>query len=162
MKHAEVSAGAARDPGSRVQGAAWRGPRKMAPARRRAQTFGQSPAADHSPSGRCCVPAGIREDAWACSQHHPQGFAGGAVPGASVVCPTAAGPGEDSSYSELEHEGPQKLIHKVSTSEQMGTKLSALTEAVFLLDADPQKKKLVIPSPRRRLMERKGKDGVNP
>ncbi|XP_006518309.1 diacylglycerol kinase eta-like isoform X1 [Mus musculus] len=65
---------------------------------------------------------GIREDAWACSQHHPQGFPGGAVPGASVVCPTAAGPGEDSSYSELEQEGPQKLIHKVSTSEQMGTK----------------------------------------
>ncbi|XP_017171801.1 diacylglycerol kinase eta-like isoform X2 [Mus musculus] len=69
---------------------------------------------------------GIREDAWACSQHHPQGFPGGAVPGASVVCPTAAGPGEDSSYSELEQEGPQKLIHKVSTSEQMGTKVLRL------------------------------------
>ena len=40
-----------------------------------------------------------------------------------MVCPTAAGPGEDSSYSELEQEGPQKLIHKVSTSEQMGTKV---------------------------------------
>ena len=40
-----------------------------------------------------------------------------------MVCPTAAGPGEDSSYSELEQEGPQKLIHKVSTSEQIGTKL---------------------------------------
>lgn len=40
-----------------------------------------------------------------------------------MVCPTAAGPGKDSSYSELEQEGPQKLIHKVSTSEQMGTKV---------------------------------------
>ena len=40
-----------------------------------------------------------------------------------MVCPTAAEPGEDSSYSELEQEGPQKLIHKVSTSEQMGTKV---------------------------------------
>ena len=40
-----------------------------------------------------------------------------------MVCPTAAGPGEDSTYSELEQEGPQKLIHKVSTSGQMGTKV---------------------------------------
>ena len=95
----------------------------MVLARCRAQTFGQSPAADYSPSGRCCVPAGIREDAWACSQHHPQGFTGGAVTGASAVSPTAAGPGEDSSNSESEQEGPQKLVHKVSTSGQMGTKV---------------------------------------
>ena len=95
----------------------------MVLARCRAQTFGQSPAADHSPSGRCCVPAGIRADAWTRSQHHPQGFTGGAVTGASAVSPTAAGPGEDSSNSESEQEGPQKLVHKVSTSGQMGTKV---------------------------------------
>eukprot|EP00072_Mus_musculus_P061993 XP_011243117.1 PREDICTED: diacylglycerol kinase eta-like isoform X2 [Mus musculus] len=69
---------------------------------------------------------GIREDAWACSQHHPQGLAGGAVPGAREFS-TAAGPGEDSFESESEHEGPQKLIRKVSTSGQMGTKISLLT-----------------------------------
>jgi hypothetical protein len=94
----------------------------MVLARSRAQTFRQRPAADHSPSGHCCVPAGIREDAWACSQHHPQGLAGGAVPGAREFS-TAAGPGEDSFESESEHEGPQKLIRKVSTSGQMGTKV---------------------------------------
>lgn len=58
------------------------------------------------------------------SQHHPQGVAGGAVAGASAVSPTAAGPGEDSSDSEAEQEGPQKLIRKVSTSGQMRTKTS--------------------------------------
>ena len=57
------------------------------------------------------------------SQHHPQGVAGGAVAGASAVSPTAAGPGEDSSDSEAEQEGPQKLIRKVSTSGQMRTKV---------------------------------------
>eukprot|EP00072_Mus_musculus_P061990 XP_011243114.1 PREDICTED: uncharacterized protein Gm10410 isoform X4 [Mus musculus] len=65
---------------------------------------------------------GIRADAWTRSQHHPQGFTGGAVTGASAVSPTATGPGEDSSNSESEQEGPQKLVHKVSTSGQMGTK----------------------------------------
>ncbi|XP_060247464.1 diacylglycerol kinase eta isoform X3 [Meriones unguiculatus] len=55
------------------------------------------------------------------SQHHPQG---GAAPGASAVSPTAAGPGEDSSDSEAEQEGPQKLIRKVSTSGQIRTKTS--------------------------------------
>lgn len=54
------------------------------------------------------------------SQHHPQG---GAAPGASAVSPTSAGPGEDSSDSEVEQEGPQKLIRKVSTSGQIRTKV---------------------------------------
>lgn len=57
------------------------------------------------------------------SQHHPQGVAGGAVAGAGAVSPTAAGPGEDSSDSEAEQEGPQKLIRKVSTSGQIRTKV---------------------------------------
>lgn len=54
------------------------------------------------------------------SQHHPQG---GAATGASAVSPTTAGPGEDSSDSEAEQEGPQKLIRKVSTSGQIRTKV---------------------------------------
>lgn len=58
------------------------------------------------------------------SQHHPQGVAGGAVAGASAVSPTASGPGEDSSDSEAEQEGPQKLIRKVSTSGQIRTKVT--------------------------------------
>ncbi|XP_069882802.1 diacylglycerol kinase eta isoform X2 [Dipodomys merriami] len=67
------------------------------------------------------------------SQHHPPGAAGGTAaaaatagtPGA-VVHPAAAsaGPGEDSSDSEAEQEGPQKLIRKVSTSGQIRTKTS--------------------------------------
>lgn len=57
------------------------------------------------------------------SQHHPQGVAGGAVAVAGAVSPTAAGPGEDSSDSEAEQEGPQKLIRKVSTSGQIRTKV---------------------------------------
>ncbi|ERE91553.1 diacylglycerol kinase eta-like protein [Cricetulus griseus] len=55
------------------------------------------------------------------SQHHPPG---GAAAGTSAVSPTAAGPGEDSSDSEAEQEGPQKLIRKVSTSGQIRTKTS--------------------------------------
>ncbi|KAM7321274.1 hypothetical protein ACRRTK_019366 [Alexandromys fortis] len=58
------------------------------------------------------------------SQHHPPGVAGGAAAGAGTVSPTAAGPGEDSSDSEAEQEGPQKLIRKVSTSGQIRTKTS--------------------------------------
>lgn len=54
-------------------------------------------------------------------QHHPPG---GAAVGTSAVSPTAAGPGEDSSDSEAEQEGPQKLIRKVSTSGQIRTKTS--------------------------------------
>uniref|UniRef100_A0A8C5XJM9 Diacylglycerol kinase n=1 Tax=Microcebus murinus TaxID=30608 RepID=A0A8C5XJM9_MICMU len=60
-------------------------------------------------------------------QHHPPGAAGGAAAGAgAVVTPAApsAGPGEDSSDSEAEQEGPQKLIRKVSTSGQIRTKTS--------------------------------------
>lgn len=57
------------------------------------------------------------------SQHHPPGVAGGAASGAGTVSPTAAGPGEDSSDSEAEQEGPQKLIRKVSTSGQLRTKV---------------------------------------
>ncbi|XP_003790393.1 diacylglycerol kinase eta isoform X1 [Otolemur garnettii] len=60
-------------------------------------------------------------------QHHPPGAAGGATAGAgAVVTPaaTSAGPGEDSSDSEAEQEGPQKLIRKVSTSGQIRTKTS--------------------------------------
>ncbi|XP_036916129.1 diacylglycerol kinase eta isoform X6 [Sturnira hondurensis] len=61
------------------------------------------------------------------SQHPPPGAAGGAAAGAgAVVTPAAAsaGPGEDSSDSEAEQEGPQKLIRKVSTSGQIRTKTS--------------------------------------
>lgn len=60
-------------------------------------------------------------------QHHPPGAAGGAAAGAgAAVTPAAAsaGPGEDSSDSEAEQEGPQKLIRKVSTSGQIRTKTS--------------------------------------
>uniref|UniRef100_A0A2K6GP46 Diacylglycerol kinase n=1 Tax=Propithecus coquereli TaxID=379532 RepID=A0A2K6GP46_PROCO len=60
-------------------------------------------------------------------QHHPPGAAGGAAAGTgTVVTPaaTSAGPGEDSSDSEAEQEGPQKLIRKVSTSGQIRTKTS--------------------------------------
>ncbi|XP_053419274.1 diacylglycerol kinase eta isoform X1 [Nycticebus coucang] len=60
-------------------------------------------------------------------QHHPPSAAGGATAGAgAVVTPaaTSAGPGEDSSDSEAEQEGPQKLIRKVSTSGQIRTKTS--------------------------------------
>lgn len=59
-------------------------------------------------------------------QHHPPGAAGGAAAGAgAAVTPAAAsaGPGEDSSDSEAEQEGPQKLIRKVSTSGQIRTKV---------------------------------------
>ena len=59
-------------------------------------------------------------------QHHPPGAAGGAAAaaGAAVTPATAsAGPGEDSSDSEAEQEGPQKLIRKVSTSGQIRTKV---------------------------------------
>ncbi|KAM7111682.1 diacylglycerol kinase eta isoform 3-T3 [Molossus nigricans] len=65
--------------------------------------------------------------AGASGQHHPPGAAGGAPAGAgAVVTPAAAsaGPGEDSSDSEAEQEGPQKLIRKVSTSGQIRTKTS--------------------------------------
>ncbi|KAM4859652.1 diacylglycerol kinase eta [Thomomys bottae] len=79
------------------------------------------------------------------SQHHPPGAAGGTaaaaaatttttttttttIPGppSAVGNPAAAssGPGEDSSDSEAEQEGPQKLIRKVSTSGQIRTKTS--------------------------------------
>lgn len=61
------------------------------------------------------------------SQHHPPGAAGGAAAGASAAVNPAtasAGPGEDSSDSEAEQEGPQKLIRKVSTSGQIRTKTS--------------------------------------
>lgn len=60
-------------------------------------------------------------------QHPPPGAAGGAAAGAgAAVTPVAAsaGPGEDSSDSEAEQEGPQKLIRKVSTSGQIRTKVS--------------------------------------
>ncbi|KAH0502983.1 Diacylglycerol kinase eta [Microtus ochrogaster] len=63
------------------------------------------------------------------SQHHPPGVAGGAAAGAGTVSPTAAGPGEDSSDSEAEQEGPQKLIRKVSTSGQIRTKCSCGLES---------------------------------
>ncbi|XP_019380565.1 PREDICTED: diacylglycerol kinase eta isoform X3 [Gavialis gangeticus] len=42
----------------------------------------------------------------------------------SAVAAAAAGPGDESSDSEGEHEGPQKLIRKVSTSGQIRTKTS--------------------------------------
>uniref|UniRef100_F7A1Q6 Diacylglycerol kinase n=1 Tax=Macaca mulatta TaxID=9544 RepID=F7A1Q6_MACMU len=60
-------------------------------------------------------------------QHHPPGAAGGAAAAAGAAVPSAAasaGPGEDSSDSEAEQEGPQKLIRKVSTSGQIRTKTS--------------------------------------
>ncbi|XP_057563867.1 diacylglycerol kinase eta isoform X6 [Hippopotamus amphibius kiboko] len=79
---------------------------------------------------------GARSPAWeepesermagAGGQHHPPGAAGGAAAaaGAAVTpAPASAGPGEDSSDSEAEQEGPQKLIRKVSTSGQIRTKI---------------------------------------
>ncbi|XP_034792528.1 diacylglycerol kinase eta isoform X1 [Pan paniscus] len=80
---------------------------------------------------------GARSPAWeepesermagAGGQHHPPGAAGGAAAGAGAAVTSAAasaGPGEDSSDSEAEQEGPQKLIRKVSTSGQIRTKTS--------------------------------------
>nr|XP_016780741.1 diacylglycerol kinase eta isoform X9 [Pan troglodytes] len=79
---------------------------------------------------------GARSPAWeepesermagAGGQHHPPGAAGGAAAGAGAAVTSAAasaGPGEDSSDSEAEQEGPQKLIRKVSTSGQIRTKI---------------------------------------
>ncbi|XP_006884677.1 PREDICTED: diacylglycerol kinase eta [Elephantulus edwardii] len=59
--------------------------------------------------------------AGAIGQHHPLSDAG-----ADTEIPSAAsvGLGEDSSDSEAEQEGPQKLIRKVSTSGQIRTKTS--------------------------------------
>ncbi|XP_064126144.1 diacylglycerol kinase eta isoform X1 [Loxodonta africana] len=60
-------------------------------------------------------------------QHHPPGAAGGAAAGTGATVTSAAasvGPGDDSSDSEAEQEGPQKLIRKVSTSGQIRTKTS--------------------------------------
>ncbi|XP_058404221.1 diacylglycerol kinase eta isoform X2 [Diceros bicornis minor] len=80
---------------------------------------------------------GVRSPTWeepdaermagAGGQHHPPGAAGGAAAGAGAAVTSAAasaGPGEDSSDSEAEQEGPQKLIRKVSTSGQIRTKTS--------------------------------------
>ncbi|XP_053165328.1 diacylglycerol kinase eta isoform X3 [Hemicordylus capensis] len=50
---------------------------------------------------------------------------------AAVVAAAAAGPGEESSDSEGEHEGPQKLIRKVSTSGQLRSKTS-IKEGILL------------------------------
>ncbi|KAJ6661672.1 hypothetical protein lerEdw1_013194 [Lerista edwardsae] len=47
-------------------------------------------------------------------------------PGAATLAP---GPGEESSDSEAEHEGPQKLIRKVSTSGQIRSKVDDEPEA---------------------------------
>ncbi|XP_044526551.1 diacylglycerol kinase eta [Gracilinanus agilis] len=63
-------------------------------------------------------------------QHHPPGTAGAstaastAATAASATAAAAAGPVEESSDSEAEHEGPQKLIRKVSTSGQIRSKTS--------------------------------------
>ncbi|XP_001363069.2 diacylglycerol kinase eta isoform X2 [Monodelphis domestica] len=63
-------------------------------------------------------------------QHHPPGTAGAstaastAATTASATAAAAAGPVEESSDSEAEHEGPQKLIRKVSTSGQIRSKTS--------------------------------------
>uniref|UniRef100_A0A8C6FSB6 Diacylglycerol kinase n=1 Tax=Moschus moschiferus TaxID=68415 RepID=A0A8C6FSB6_MOSMO len=57
-------------------------------------------------------------------QHHPPGAAGGAAGAAVTPATVPAGPGDDSSDSEAEQEGPQKLIRKVSTSGQIRTKTS--------------------------------------
>ncbi|KAI4565095.1 hypothetical protein MJT46_009438 [Ovis ammon polii x Ovis aries] len=60
-------------------------------------------------------------------QHHPPGAAGGAAGAAVTPATVPAGPGDDSSDSEAEQEGPQKLIRKVSTSGQIRTKGSSLS-----------------------------------
>ena len=57
------------------------------------------------------------------SQHHHPGAAGGAAGAAVTPATVPAGPGDDSSDSEAEQEGPQKLIRKVSTSGQIRTKV---------------------------------------
>ncbi|XP_023555906.1 diacylglycerol kinase eta [Octodon degus] len=76
---------------------------------------------------------GVRSPAWeepesermaGASGQHPPGAAGGAASGAGSGAAASAGPGEDSSDSEVEQEGPQKLIRKVSTSGQLRTKTS--------------------------------------
>lgn len=71
-------------------------------------------------------PQDVERMAGAGGQHHPPGAAGGAATGASAAVTAAAvsaGPGDDSSDSEAEQEGPQKLIRKVSTSGQIRTKV---------------------------------------
>lgn len=80
------------------------------------------------PPGGAVSPQESEGMAGAGSQHHPPGAAGGAAAGTgAAVTPVAAsaGPGEDSSDSEAEQEGPQKLIRKVSTSGQIRTKVSS-------------------------------------
>nr|KAF6368172.1 diacylglycerol kinase eta [Myotis myotis] len=82
------------------------------------------------PAPGACSPACEEPEsermAGAGGQHHPPGAAGSTAVGPSAVVTPAvasAGPGEDSSDSEAEQEGPQKLIRKVSTSGQLRTKV---------------------------------------
>uniref|UniRef100_A0A8C0T1H1 Diacylglycerol kinase n=2 Tax=Canis lupus TaxID=9612 RepID=A0A8C0T1H1_CANLF len=80
-----------------------------------------------APPGGAVSPQEPERMAGAGGQHHPPGAAGGAAAGAgAAVTPAAAsaGPADDSSDSEAEQEGPQKLIRKVSTSGQIRTKTS--------------------------------------
>ncbi|XP_031814292.1 diacylglycerol kinase eta isoform X3 [Sarcophilus harrisii] len=75
-------------------------------------------------------------------QHPPPG-AVGATTAASTAAATAsataaagvgpAGPGDESSDSEAEHEGPQKLIRKVSTSGQIRSKVRTSIKEGLLL-----------------------------
>ncbi|XP_056663266.1 diacylglycerol kinase eta isoform X1 [Monodelphis domestica] len=72
-------------------------------------------------------------------QHHPPGTAGAstaastAATTASATAAAAAGPVEESSDSEAEHEGPQKLIRKVSTSGQIRSKVRTSIKEGLLL-----------------------------
>ncbi|XP_056663268.1 diacylglycerol kinase eta isoform X4 [Monodelphis domestica] len=81
-----------------------------------------SPYSARSPESERMAGAGV--------QHHPPGTAGAstaastAATTASATAAAAAGPVEESSDSEAEHEGPQKLIRKVSTSGQIRSKTS--------------------------------------
>ncbi|KAG8520262.1 Diacylglycerol kinase eta [Galemys pyrenaicus] len=74
-----------------------------------------------APPGGAVSPQESERMAGAGGQQHPPGAAGGAAAVTSAAAP--AGPGEDSSDSEAEQEGPQKLIRKVSTSGQIRTKV---------------------------------------
>ncbi|XP_029412822.1 diacylglycerol kinase eta isoform X4 [Nannospalax galili] len=99
----------------------------MAAAGRGVRALGLTYPLTAAPRGAAMSPQESERMAGAGSQHHPPDAAGGAATGegATVTQSAAsAGAGEDSSDSEAEQEGPQKLIRKVSTSGQLRTKTS--------------------------------------
>ncbi|KAM6178210.1 diacylglycerol kinase eta [Rhynchocyon petersi] len=89
----------------------------MEPQHVRPAPGARSPACEEPESERMAGAGG---------QQPPPGAAGGSAAGTGAGATSAAsvGPGDDSSDSEAEQEGPQKLIRKVSTSGQIRTKTS--------------------------------------